>query len=266
MFEYQAERSVYEISHKYVGEPNAEDYSRHMHGYCEILLFVQGDAKFNIDGNLYNPKPYDLLIIPKGAYHYLIPRSPAPYENYVLDFSSTLIPQQHSRRLFSKPQIINIKENADFCRFFHLLDEYYSTYNIEDFAISAKALLRQMLIYCSYRIDKTAQIEPSHNPLVDSILQMISEQIGEPLDAEQIAKQMMLSKSHIQNVFSQEMHIGLKQYIMQKKIFAAQSDLMAGISPADVCAKYGFSDYSVFFRVYKKTLGYSPRQTKRFNS
>ena len=103
-------------------------------------------------------------------------------------------------------------------------------------------------------------------PLVDTIIRLISDNLERPLDAEFLARELMLSKSYLQNTFSRSMHIGLKQYIMQKKIFAAHNDLLEGMSSGDVCAKYCFSDYSVFFRLYKKTMGYSPKQTSFYTS
>jgi AraC-like DNA-binding protein len=264
VFDVKSEYPIYEISHKRVEVPNAADYAQHTHGCCEILLFVEGNANYNVDGILHSPRPFDLLLIPKATYHYCIPRETAPYENYVLDFHPSIVPPHHYKKLFSHPMIINIREDMEFRRFFERLDFYYETYSIEDFAASANSLLRELLVFCSYRLKNAVRVEPGRTPLVETMLRVINENLEKPLDAEFLARELMLSKSYVQNVFSQSMHIGLKQYITQKKIFAAQADLLSGASSADVCAKYGFSDYSVFFRLYKKILGYSPRQTKTF--
>ncbi len=266
MFEVKAKAPVFEISHKYVESPTAAQYAQHTHACCELLLFVRGDANFNIDGILHHPKPYDLLIIPQATYHYFIPLSPQPYENYVLDFSPDLIPIEHRQKLFANPTILNIGDDAEFCRFFGLLDLYYNTYKPEDFALACRSLLRELLIFCSYRLDSSTPVESMRNPLVETMLQLIAENLEKPLDAAFLAREMMLSKSYVQNVFSQEMHIGLKKYITQKKLFAAQADLASGMSAADVCAKYEFSDYSSFFRHYKQMMGVSPRETKRSGS
>ena len=263
MFEVKAGAPVFEISHKYVENPSAAQYAQHTHACCELLLFVRGDADFNIDGILHHPKPYDLLIIPSATYHYFIPRSPQPYENYVLDFSPDIIPLEYRQKLFSKPTILNIGDDVEFCRFFQLLDLYHETYSSADFALSSRALLRELLIFCSYRLDSSTPVESARNPLVETMLKLIAENLEKPLDADFLAREMMLSKSYVQNVFSQSMHIGLKKYITQKKLFAAQADLAAGMSAADVCAKYEFSDYSSFFRQYKQMMGVSPRETKR---
>ena len=84
--------------------------------------------------------------------------------------------------------------------------------------------------------------------------------LEEEIDAERIARHFLLSKSYVQNLFSEQMHIGLKKYVMQKKIYAAEADIRRGISPTAAAEKYAFSDYSVFYRLYKKTFGVSPRQ------
>ena len=49
---------------------------------------------------------------------------------------------------------------------------------------------------------------------------------------------------------------------MQKKIYAAHADMIAGMTPNEVCEKYKFGDYSLFYRTYKKTFGNSPRDIK----
>ena len=263
MFEEHIGGTVREVSHKLVPAPDGQKYAKHIHDYAEILLFLRGDADYNVDGVLYRPKPYDLLLIPKATYHYLIPRSPAPYENYVIDFQPSLIPSSVYERVFPHPSVQNIRGDAEFCRFFQLLDYYRDAYSTEDFRVAVKSLIREMLIYCSYRLDPTERAQPERHPLVDTVLSLISENLEAPLDAEFFAKRLMLSKSYIQNVFSASMHIGLKQYVAQKKIFAAQADLAAGLPAAAVCAKYAFGDYSVFYRTYKKILGYPPSKRQK---
>ena len=96
----------------------------------------------------------------------------------------------------------------------------------------------------------------------DGIIAYISDNLDKPLNAETIAAHFSLSKSYVQNIFTQKMHIGLKKYIMQKKIYAAHADMIAGMTPNEVCEKYKFGDYSLFYRTYKKTFGNSPRDIK----
>ena len=58
------------------------------------------------------------------------------------------------------------------------------------------------------------------------------------------------------------MRIGLKKYIMQKKIYAAHADITHGMTPGEACEKYSFGEYSTFYRLYKKHFDSSPREKK----
>ena len=56
------------------------------------------------------------------------------------------------------------------------------------------------------------------------------------------------------------MDIGLKTYINTKKILYAQSLLLSGDRPADVCEACGFRDYSTFYRLFRKITGTTPNE------
>lgn len=261
MFIKQIGDSISEVSHKRIESPDPGIYVNHIHDYCEILLFISGDADYNIDGQTFHPSPYDLIFIPSATYHCLLPVSSQPYENYVIGFKSDIIGQEHYKKLFSSPLLISIKEETELCSFFSRLDMYEKYYDEKDFSICAFALIKELAIYCSYRKDtlRSAQSEPLTH--IERIVNFISENIEAPIDAHSIARHMHFSESYIQNLFSQNMRIGLKKYIMQKKIYAARCDIQNGMSPSQVGKKYGFGDYSSFYRLYKKTFGISPQET-----
>lgn len=122
------------------------------------------------------------------------------------------------------------------------------------------ALIQELITYCSYRKDDLNCVGSNSLTHIDEIIKYITENLEKPLDAEIISRRFLLSKSYVQNLFSHNMHIGLKKYIMQKKIYSAHHDLNQGLSPNEVCEKYVFGDYSVFYRLYKKTFDVSPRK------
>ncbi len=259
MFQKQIATTIVEISHKRIEEPRQSVYFNHIHNHCELLLFISGDANYNIDGQLYKPQPYDLLFVPAATYHYLIPLSSHPYENYVVGIDPTEIAKSHYEKLFSQPLMVNIKEDPEFMGFFHRLDLYQERFSAEDFDRAAHALISELVTYCAYQKDKMHFVHSGSMAHIDEIIRYISEHLEEKLDAERIAKHFFLSASYVQNMFSQNMHIGLKKYIAQKKIYAAHADMLQGLEPYEACEKYGFGDYSTFYRLYKKNFGSSPR-------
>lgn len=258
MFQKMIENTIIEIAHKKVMQPAVSFYFNHMHNHCEMLLFLRGEATYNIDGQTFTLTPYDLLFIPSATYHYLLPTEAAPYENYVIGMVPEIIPLPHYQKLFSPPLILNIKNDAVLLEFFTRLDLYQSRYSEEDFAMCAKAWITELITYCYYAKDNLASKSGDSIPLIDEIISFIDQNIESHLDADVIASHLLLSKSYVQNIFSGHMHIGLRQYIMQKKIFAAAIELSRGDSPNAVCEKYHFGDYTSFYRLYKKTFGTTP--------
>jgi len=258
MFQRQIGAGIPEISHKRIAQPSQSVYFNHIHNYCEMLLFISGEANYNIDGQIFKPAPYDLLFVPAGAYHYLIPTAPVSYENYVIGIQPDILDALHYRKLFSPPLMIRIPDDAELKGFFARLDFYDQHYSPQDFDRCAGALIQELITYCSYRKSELDSVRSASLTHIDEIISYISSHLEQPLDAQHIARHFLLSKSYVQNMFSNSMHIGLKKYIMQKKIYAAHDDLAQGISPGDVCEKYGFGDYSVFYRLYRKTFCVSP--------
>ena len=95
MFHATISETVPEISHKRIEKPTRSVYYNHIHNHCELLLFISGQADYNIDGQAFSPSPYDLLFIPAATYHYLIPADSIPYENYVIGIDPAMIPAEH---------------------------------------------------------------------------------------------------------------------------------------------------------------------------
>ena len=254
---------IQQISHCYNTTPMSKTYPGHFHTNCEILLVINGNIHYNIDGEHYVLNPYDLVLIPPSAYHFLIPMSNTPYESYVLNFSWELL-DSNTRELFSKPTIFNVSSDLLLHRMFGLFDSYYAIYNRTNFAKSSGYLLREILLYIRHAIPKPLKITPptDSNPLVMKIVGYITAHIQHNINSDVIARELNFSKSYLQNIFSATMDIGLQQYINQKKILAAHYDIQNGVSLNDVAAKYGYRNYSSFYRQYKNFFGHSPKVGK----
>lgn len=259
MFQVTISDMIPEVSHKRIEHPTQSVYYNHIHNHCEILLFISGQADYNIDGQIYSPSPYDLLFIPAATYHYLIPTASIPYENYVIGIDPSCIDQTHYNKLFTAPLMISIKEDSQLLQFFRQMDHDQRMYVPKDFEICTNCLIQQIITYCAYHKPELTSGASGSLPYIDGIVQFITNNLELPLDADMIARHFSLSKSYVQNLFTQKMHIGLKKYIMQKKIYAAHADLSRGTTPMEVCEKYAFGDYSIFYRLYCKTFETSPR-------
>ena len=59
------------------------------------------------------------------------------------------------------------------------------------------------------------------------------------------------------------MGCGIWEYTLHKRIVTARARLLSGESPAAVFESSGFSDYSSFYRQYRKIVGNPPSADAR---
>lgn len=247
---------------------NSWQYDRHFHDSCELLLFIKGDANYNVDGNSYALQPYDIVLIPPSTYHFLIPLSNEDYESYVINIKGNFVGKERLEKVFSPPYVINISGDGMLRRMFSLLDHYFENYSFDDFREASEHLLGEIIICLSYKQKEEVELNLASGGdlLISKITSFVSANLERELNADIIARHLNFSRSYVQNRFSEVMGIGLKQYINRKKIYAAHADILNGMSPNRAAEKYGFSDYSGFFRHYKKIMGISPMEDKVKNA
>lgn len=258
MFQISPSERIPEISHKRMEHPRREVYFNHIHRHAELLLFLGGHAGYNVDGHLYTPLPHDLLLIPADTYHCLIPEDETPYENYVLGFDPEIFPRDLVEKVFSPPHLLRIGNDGVLPDLFRRLDLYREMAGDRDFARLAQNVLEEIVIYLAHRKGEMESGRGRRDAIIEETVRFVEEHLEEPLDARRIAAHLHLSPSYVQNVFSMRMHIGIKAYIGQKKIYAAHRRMATGVSPGEAAAAYGFRDYSVFYRLYRRTFGKSP--------
>jgi quercetin dioxygenase-like cupin family protein len=50
-------------------DPPGQVWADYVHGVDEIVMVVEGDVEFEIDGKVHRPRPGEELLIPAGATH-----------------------------------------------------------------------------------------------------------------------------------------------------------------------------------------------------
>lgn len=78
----------------------------------------------------------------------------------------------------------------------------------------------------------------------------------------EITKQFKMSNSHLCSIKKKEVHITLKQYILEQKISTSKIMIKEDYSMNDIALSLGFSDASHFSRTFKKITGKTPKQFK----
>lgn len=119
-----------------------------------------------------------------------------------------------------------------------------------------------MLDYCT----QVAELNKPQNcsPLTVAILDHINRSLHEALTVAGIADHLQRSCSYISHIFEQEMHMPLKQYILQQKIKEARYLLTSTQnSISEISVLLGFSSQPHFQTVFKRLTGVTPSNYRK---
>lgn len=108
---------------------------------------------------------------------------------------------------------------------------------------------------------RTAAVLKAEKPdLLNGVLSYIEENLSGRITLEDTAKHFYVSVSTITQLFRQKMGTSFYRCVTQRRLIAAKALIGEGNALEDVSRMVGFTDYSSFYRAFKKEYGITPRQ------
>lgn len=246
----------------------------HTHDYYEFYFFVEGNINLKIEGTAYHLKPGDFIIIPPGAHHnpeFL--DNTTPYRRFVLwisaDYCSRLT--QASTDYGYVMQLVATTHQYVFSNDVLAFNEIQSAlFNVtaeikgNRFGKDAKvSLLLNDLVLSLNRLiyeRRTVGTSGSKERLSSIISDYIMLHIDEDLSLERLEKEFFVSKYHIEHIFKEDYGLSMHKFIQMRRLYACKDAIGSGKPIQETYPLYGFNDYSVFFRAFKKEFGMSPKE------
>ncbi len=105
-----------------------------------------------------------------------------------------------------------------------------------------------------------ADVDIEYDETIYKILQYIDTNIAEDLSIEKLASVFFLCKYHLMRKFKQHTGYSTHQYVLPKRLIAANQFIRAGHSVITACMESGFHDYANFTRAFKRVYGLSPQK------
>lgn len=249
---------AYILDHK-TDIPSPADFYSHMHNEYEILYFIQGAARYQIENTLYELSPGDLLLIRPRSYHSLIPLEPKTYERFILHFSTGCIPEHLQR---TAEQLAGLHRYPIGCvihKRFEQIDEARKK-GVEpaDFTLLLDGLLNELLIHMKYHPPGSAPQATRLNDTLAKILDDIDRHPHEIVNVQALIRKHFVSRSWLEHSFREQLGMTPLQYINQKRVLYAQTLIQSGLSPTLAAETCRYNSYATFYRNYKKILHRSP--------
>lgn len=248
---------------------------KHSHPSHEIYLLLKGGARYTVNGQSFEVKPFDLLILNAYEYHFVEPLENEAYERIVLQIPPNFIP------VLNEVTPLNnfIKTNS----FLNILPSKYvktsKIYSImksiekiclnnneiyKDHLILAQTInlsIELSKIFAEINNDKIARVHYSEYtyPQLNICIQYINSNLHRLISIDDIVEQLHISRSRIQHLFKNVMGYSISDFICKQKMQLAYSMLNSGKSPTETAQALGYEYYSTFHTAFKKFYGYSPK-------
>ena len=239
----------------------------HNHDSYEILLFLEGDSKFIIEGKEYFLESGDIIIVRKQEMHRMYHNSNAKYHRIVLMikpdfFINHNCPNYEAQFLNSKIGIAN-RIKSDYVHSCGLYDTFMRLKKYSgNYAQAEEPVINALVMMILYLINQVGHFSSSdaHDSHVEQVISYINNHYTEDIDLETLAGNFFISPNYLCRIFRKTTGLTVLDYIRRKRLSKVRELRANGKSISEAAMLSGFSDYSSFYRTYKKMMGCSPKE------
>lgn len=271
-----------EMSCQYVDTHRDTSFSNtlvqlHSHVFYEILCCTNNcGVEYLVGSNRYRLQRGDLILIPPGVSHrpILPPRMTEPYKRDVLwisqefvDLVKTLSPDLD----MAGHRVSYLLRTAG--TQWEFLPEMFHTGVLESeqrsmgwkTAVLGNTMKILTNLYRAFQDDSTAPLRAEKPVLLDRVMAHIEQHLAEKLTLGEIAKHFYVSESTVSHIFQQTLGVSFYRCVTQRRLISAKELILENLPLETVGERVGFSDYSAFYRAFKREYGISPRQYRKIS-
>lgn len=257
----------------YYNDRNLKKVDLHTHSYYEFYFFLEGNVSIRFGKEQYELKSGDIVVIPPGVSHQpIIHSADIPYRRFVFwisrEFCMHLISLSEDYGYLMKYVAENqtyvfhndrITFNGIQSRVLALLEELHSSRFARDTQISL--CVSDLVLHLNRVVYEKTHLEAgrTEQSLYLKILAYIEGHMEEELSLDSLAGVFFVNKYHIAHMFKDNLGISVHQYILKKRLALCRTAILGGGNISEAYLRFGFRDYSSFYRAFKKEYGLSPR-------
>lgn len=236
----------------------------HSHDALELIFVKKGDITYNVDEKSYKVKDNSLIITWPHKIHSIAIHNSCDYDRYAVIFDRNMLSPDIYDSLPKEVDVLTFQSPQMVISLFEKMDYYYKFFQGENY----KRLLSHIIeeIFCNITILLESHPEAAvynlykANDMLAEAIRYIDEHITKGFTLDEMSRALHLSKSYLHKLFAQNLKVTPKKYVISRRLVLAQMDLKDKQKPTEVCLKYGYKDYSTFYREYRNYFGVAPSQ------
>ncbi len=259
------------------GDEDSFKDSYHSHDHLELAYVLSGSGKYHIEGEIYEVREGDLLIINPGVRHQALTAtgSDVSTTEFFVGFSDIQIPGYSYNYLPIPDGGHLIHATGEFRQKIARLCaamEMENTVCKEGRYFMLKSYLMQMILLvireqCETIAPAASYAFESVNKkyVVEKIINYFEEHYNEKISLDQIAENMYLSPFYISKIFKSEIGDTPIRHLINIRLEKAKMLLEEGDNSSiqEIAGMVGYDDAYHFSKLFKKRYGISPSQARK---
>ena len=263
--------SSYANIHKDVSYKKS-NISVHSHSFYEIIFCRSADrVKYFVGSKQYKLVPGDIIVVAPGVSHRpILPDDMQyPYERDILWVNPDFMKQVSELFESAKADIIkNVLLLRTKGTSWGYIGDYFADGVKEtmgqkeghDKIVTAHAILIiSHILRAAYEMGEQNFV-PEKPTMINSLVEYVEKHLDEKLSLDEVASHFYISRGTVNKLFRQSMDSTFYKFLTQRRLIMAKSLIKEGHSMEEISVRCGFSDYSTFFKSFKKEYGISPRE------
>ena len=257
----------YKLFHIY--DKRSMDFDSHSQDFHKLIICLSGSVTYTIEGKSYVLAPWDILLVPKNMIHHSKTDALQAYERIVLFIDDEYLASlgkdgslaECFGQAYTEGRCLFHAENEEKTSIFSAATELENEVKNKDFGsdlLADASFVRLMVHVGRLSADGKEGVVADHK--LDGIIAYINTNYNKDLSIDSLAKKFYISRSYLMHKFKSVTGGSVHSYINQKRLAAALSLLRDGWQATDASQECGFSDYTVFYKSFKKMYGYSPAE------
>ena len=254
----------------HINDRSSMDFESHTHDFHKLILCLAGSVTYVIEGKTYILTPWDILLVPRGTVHLSKTDSQNAYERMVLfindsflDKEGTESPLSRSFRLAADEgkylYSVRIDKRKNILNAATELEELSATEGEYGCDILKKSAFLKLMVYINrLSVGEVTVKGAVSDEKIDRVIEYINENYKKEINVGAIAAKFHISRSYLMHRFKDVTGGSVHSFIIQKRLNAALTMLREGTPAMETALLCGFSDYTVFYKSFRKAFGYNP--------
>lgn len=266
-----------EMSSRFVNFHRDTSYTRqsislHSHSFYEVMMCRSSDrVEYLVGSKRYRLAAGDIVIVaPDVGHRPMLPDDMQyPYERDILwvstDFMRKVAELFPDTRIYDMSSALLLHTQGSELAY---IGDYFNTGIKEaeaefvgcDEACAAVALLILTHVHRAVRSGGAESFGAEKPTLINSLIEYIESNLDERLTLDRVAAHFYVSRGTVNRAFRDTLDTSFHAFLTQRRLILSKLLIAEGEAMESVAERCGFSDYSVFYKAFKKEYGLSPRE------